>query len=144
MESLSAGYGHVVVATATQCYVYGAGRWGSPAIVDTKGSVLFVRQAEKCFLTVDAVLGLRVLSYEGRQLSLPKAEGGGPGQFVKACVSLSNDTLAVVTRKKPSTVQASLVPAPFRPRGSETRQVASGWSVPLLRNGAPLFPSLEA
>ena len=41
---LSAGYGYLVVATATQCYVYAVGRWGSPHIIDAKGSVLFLIQ----------------------------------------------------------------------------------------------------
>lgn len=62
-------------------------------------------QADKCFLTADSVLGIRVFSYDGRAMCNPKMQGTGAAQLTRGLVALASDTLAVVTRNKPMSVQ---------------------------------------
>jgi len=140
--AMSAGHGHLVVATRTQLYIYTAGQWQSPHIVDVKGSILFLIQAEKCFVAADSVMGLRVMSYDGRLLSNPKFPGVGPAQFVRRCVAVSNDTLAVVTRKRPSTVEI-LDTMTGRPAGQAVEHTAAIAEVGLSQGGGAAHRALS-
>ncbi|CAJ1065332.1 intraflagellar transport protein 80 homolog [Xyrichtys novacula] len=91
----SLAYGHLVVATSLQCYVYNSGNWNTPLIFDLKeGTVSLILQAEKHFLLVDGA-GLYTFSYEGRLISSPKFPGMRADILNAQSVSLSNDTIAV-------------------------------------------------
>uniref|UniRef100_A0A8C9ZRD1 Intraflagellar transport 80 homolog (Chlamydomonas) n=1 Tax=Sander lucioperca TaxID=283035 RepID=A0A8C9ZRD1_SANLU len=89
----SLAYGHLVVATSLQCYVYK--NWNTPLIFDLKeGTVSLILQAEKHFLLVDGA-GLYIFSYEGRLISSPKFPGMRADILNAQGVSVSNDTIAI-------------------------------------------------
>uniref|UniRef100_A0A4W6C2E8 Intraflagellar transport 80 homolog (Chlamydomonas) n=1 Tax=Lates calcarifer TaxID=8187 RepID=A0A4W6C2E8_LATCA len=89
----SLAFGHLVVATSLQCYVYK--NWNTPLIFDLKeGTVSLILQAEKHFLLVDGA-GLYTFSYEGRLISSPKFPGMRADILNSQVVSLSNDTIAI-------------------------------------------------
>ncbi|KAM7413006.1 hypothetical protein PAMA_020407 [Pampus argenteus] len=91
----SLAYGHLVVATSLQCYVYSSTNWNTPLIFDLKeGTVSLILQAEKHFLLVDGA-GLYTFSYEGRLISSPKFPGMRVDILNAQGVSLSNDTIAI-------------------------------------------------
>ncbi|XP_034464329.1 intraflagellar transport protein 80 homolog [Hippoglossus hippoglossus] len=91
----SLAYGHLVVATSLQCYVYNSSNWNTPLIFDLKeGKVRLIRQAEKHFLLVEGA-GLYVFSYEGQLISSPKFPGMRADSLNAQGVSLSNDTIAI-------------------------------------------------
>ncbi|XP_039985978.1 intraflagellar transport protein 80 homolog [Xiphias gladius] len=91
----SLAYGHLVVATSLQCYVYNSRNWNTPIIFDLKeGTVSLILQAEKHFLLVDGA-GLYTFSHEGRLISSPKFPGLRADILNAQGVSLSNDTLAI-------------------------------------------------
>lgn len=91
----SLAYGHLVVATSLQCYVYNSRNWNTPLIFDLKeGTVSLILQAEKHFLLVDGA-GLYVFSYEGRLISSPSFPGMRADILNNQGVSLSNDTIAI-------------------------------------------------
>ncbi|XP_076590790.1 intraflagellar transport protein 80 homolog isoform X2 [Chaetodon auriga] len=91
----SLAYGHLVVATSLQCYVYNSRNWNTPLIFDLKeGTVSLILQAEKHFLLVDGA-GLYTFSYEGRLISSPKFPGMRADILNAQCVSLSNDTIVI-------------------------------------------------
>ncbi|KAG7215614.1 hypothetical protein INR49_022140 [Caranx melampygus] len=91
----SLAYGHLVVATSLQCYVYNSRNWNTPLIFDLKeGTVSLILQAEKHFLLVDGA-GLCTFSYEGRLISSPKFPGMRADILNAQGVSLSNDTIAI-------------------------------------------------
>uniref|UniRef100_A0A8C5DF42 Intraflagellar transport 80 homolog (Chlamydomonas) n=1 Tax=Gouania willdenowi TaxID=441366 RepID=A0A8C5DF42_GOUWI len=89
----SLAYGHLVVATSLQCYVYK--NWNTPLIFDLKeGTVSLILQAEKHFLLLDGA-GLYIFSYEGRLISSPKFPGLRADILNAQGISLSNDTIAI-------------------------------------------------
>ncbi|KAM4659438.1 intraflagellar transport protein 80 homolog isoform 4-T4 [Amazona ochrocephala] len=91
----SLNYGHLVVSTSLQCYVFSVKNWNTPLIFDLKeGTVSLILQAERHFLLVDGA-GLYLYSYEGRLISSPKYPGMRTDILSAQTVSLSNDTLAV-------------------------------------------------
>uniref|UniRef100_A0A673BIA5 Uncharacterized protein n=1 Tax=Sphaeramia orbicularis TaxID=375764 RepID=A0A673BIA5_9TELE len=91
----SLAFGHLVVATSLQCYVYNSKNWNTPLIFDLKeGTVSLILQAEKHFLLVDGA-GLYIFSYEGRLISSPKFPGMRADILNAQAVSLSNDTIAI-------------------------------------------------
>ncbi|TMS07418.1 Intraflagellar transport protein 80-like protein [Larimichthys crocea] len=91
----SLAYGHLVVTTSLQCYVYNSRNWNTPLIFDLKeGTVSLILQAEKHFLLVDGA-GLYAFSYEGRLISSPKFPGMRADILNAQGVSLSNDTIAI-------------------------------------------------
>ncbi|XP_065841132.1 intraflagellar transport protein 80 homolog [Oscarella lobularis] len=93
------GWGHLVVTTPTQCYIYKSSSWNTPAVFDLRDSSVFlIELAEKHFLLIDNT-GLLIYSYEGRPVSSPKLPGLRPNVISSKCVSLSNDTLAVQDQK---------------------------------------------
>lgn len=101
---MSMGHGHLIVATARQCYVYATQNFATPHIFDVRGSVSLILQSDRYFLLVDSVKGLNVHTYEGRLVCAPKISGLLPEQLKPGNVALSPDTLAIVDRAKPGTV----------------------------------------
>lgn len=91
----SLAFGHLVVATSLQCYVYNSKNWNTPLIFDLKeGTVTLILQAEKHFLLVDGA-GLYIFSYEGRLISSPKFPGMRANILNSKGISVSNDTIAI-------------------------------------------------
>ncbi|XP_060098406.1 intraflagellar transport protein 80 homolog isoform X2 [Heteronotia binoei] len=91
----SLNYGHLVVSTSLQCYIFSIKNWNTPLIFDLKeGTVSLILQAERHFLLVDGG-GIYLYSYEGRLISSPKFPGMRTDILNAQTVSLSNDTLAV-------------------------------------------------
>lgn len=92
---VSLEYGHLVVVTSTQCYVYSTKNWNTPQIFDLKEcNVTLVVQAERHFLLIDGG-GVYLHLYDGRLLCLPKWPGMRPNVLNKYTVTLSNDTIAI-------------------------------------------------
>ncbi|XP_073435069.1 intraflagellar transport protein 80 homolog isoform X1 [Dendrobates tinctorius] len=88
-------YGHLVVATSLQCYVFSTKNWNTPLIFDLKeGTVSLILQCERHFLLVDGG-SVFVYSYEGRLISSPKVPGMRTDILNAQTVSLSNDTIAI-------------------------------------------------
>ncbi|XP_066476288.1 intraflagellar transport protein 80 homolog isoform X1 [Tiliqua scincoides] len=91
----SLNYGHLVVSTSLQCYIFSIKNWNTPLIFDLKeGTVSLILQAERHFLLVDGGR-IYIYSYEGRLISCPKFVGMNADVLNAQTVSLSNDTLAV-------------------------------------------------
>uniref|UniRef100_A0A6I8Q145 Intraflagellar transport protein 80 homolog n=1 Tax=Xenopus tropicalis TaxID=8364 RepID=A0A6I8Q145_XENTR len=86
----SLNYGHLVVCTSLQCYVFSTKNWNTPLIFNLKeGTVSLILQCESfsfCFW---------LYSYEGRLISSPKVPGIRTDILNEQSVSLSNDTIAI-------------------------------------------------
>ena len=96
---MSIGFDHLVVATATQCYIYGVGNFNTAQnIFDLPGSstVNLIVQCEKYFLTVDDERGVQVFSYEGRRVSSPSYPGMRVELLNRKTVALSNSSVAIL------------------------------------------------
>ncbi|KAJ3051223.1 Intraflagellar transport protein 80 [Rhizophlyctis rosea] len=93
----SLGYGHLVVTTSSQCYVYSEKNWNTPAIVDltNNGRVTCIQQSVDHFLLVDNLTGIQIYNYEARLVSSPKYAGLRADAITVQTIALSNDTLAV-------------------------------------------------
>ncbi|CAH2247415.1 intraflagellar transport 80 homolog isoform X1 [Pelobates cultripes] len=91
----SLNYGHLVVSTSLQCYVFSTKNWNTPLIFDLReGTVTLILQSERHFLLVDGG-SLFLYSYEGRLISTPKVSGMRIDNLNSQTVSLSNDTIAI-------------------------------------------------
>ncbi|CAK9221469.1 unnamed protein product [Sphagnum troendelagicum] len=96
---MSMGYQHLVVATATQCYIYSITNWSTPHMFDIKDTVVLVKQCQCCFLLVDCFTGFQLFTYEGRHLSNPKFQGIHAGSVNHQNISLSSDIFAVINHE---------------------------------------------
>ncbi|KAJ3288085.1 Intraflagellar transport protein 80 [Borealophlyctis nickersoniae] len=96
----SLGFGHLVVTTSSQCYVYSEKNWNTPAILDlaNNGRVTCIRQSSDYFLLVDTVSGIQVFTYDARLVSAPKFPGLRADCITPQTIVLSNDTVAVKDR----------------------------------------------
>ncbi|XP_039217035.1 intraflagellar transport protein 80 homolog isoform X2 [Crotalus tigris] len=91
----SLNFGHLVVSTSLQCYIFSVKNWNTPLIFDLKeGTVSLILQAERHFVLVDGG-GIYLYSYEGRLISSPKFPGMRTDILNGQTVSLSNDTLSI-------------------------------------------------
>ncbi|OAJ40437.1 hypothetical protein BDEG_24171 [Batrachochytrium dendrobatidis JEL423] len=95
--SSSLNFGHLVVATSSQCYVYSQKNWNTPVIIDlsNNGRVICIQQSNEYFVLVDNFVGIQIFSYEARLISQPKYPGFRPEFITPRSISLSGDTLAV-------------------------------------------------
>lgn len=59
---MALGYGHLVVATATQCYLYNVSNWNTPLIFDLRGTVSLILLSERHFVMLDSATGVGVYS----------------------------------------------------------------------------------
>lgn len=92
---LSMRYGHLVLTTPKQCYVYSANNWNTPTIFDLKdGNVTLLLQSEKHLLLVEkTTVGL--YSYQGRLAASPRWPNMRLESLRSQSVALSPDTLVV-------------------------------------------------
>lgn len=63
--NMSLSYGHLIVTTATQCYIYSFQNWTTPHIFDVKDSVSLIIQSAKYFCLIEVTQGIMVYNYEG-------------------------------------------------------------------------------
>ncbi|KAG8294840.1 Intraflagellar transport protein 80 [Homalodisca vitripennis] len=90
---LAVGHRHLVVVTATQCYVYTAANLNTPLITELReGSVTMVLLADRHFLLVEKT-SMSLYSYEGRLLASPRWPNLHTSTLNRAQVSLSPDTI---------------------------------------------------
>ena len=92
---MSIGYGHLVVATTTQCVVYDVTNFNTPHQFDLQSTVNLILQAEKLFAVVDSIHGIQLHTYEGRALCVVKGPQLRMNSINNLSLSLSNDTFAV-------------------------------------------------
>lgn len=69
------GFEWLVVTTTTQCYIYSLSNLNTPTIFDIKAPPHFLHLCKKCFLTLDQISGLQIISYEGRVICSPRFQG---------------------------------------------------------------------
>uniref|UniRef100_A0A7E4VJE4 WD_REPEATS_REGION domain-containing protein n=1 Tax=Panagrellus redivivus TaxID=6233 RepID=A0A7E4VJE4_PANRE len=105
ITKLQLGFGHLVVATTRQCYVYSSKNWNTPLILDLKEcAVSLIMLCEKYFLMVDGGQ-INVLNYEGRVQTPIKLPGSVQGEAVTERTSaISNDVIAFRDRTHHNTV----------------------------------------
>lgn len=94
---VSIGYDYLVVATATQCYVYDVNRWGHPLVFDLRDFVVSLQQSQRLFFLCDCAVGIQVFTYEGGkpQATIKPSASLRPESLSSSILSLSNDTVAV-------------------------------------------------
>lgn len=99
---LSVGFGHAIVATATQIHVFSvaAGLSSPVSTLDTpKAPVALLVQSSRGFAYVDTAGGLAIFTYDGRPVAgVPKLPEGAlrPQLCSKANVALGPDTIAIL------------------------------------------------
>jgi intraflagellar transport protein 80 len=98
------GWGRLVVATATQCFLYATTNWNTPHIFDLRAPVQLIVLCEAYFLMLDPA-GVTVYSYEGRTVSTPRFNGLRPESLNKNTVALCNDCVAILDRTDSKTVR---------------------------------------
>lgn len=94
----------LVVTTTRQCYIYTLQNLNTPIIVDIRAPPHFIHMCKKHFLTLDAISGLQINSYEGRVLCNPKFQGMRPDYLNRDMVALSADVIAVIDTVDPRVI----------------------------------------
>ena len=142
---LALGWGHLVVATTTQCFIYSTTNWHTPHIFDLRASAQLIVLAESYFAMMDGV-ALTVYSYEGRVVSNPRFNGlrpellsrvrGAPAQG-QLCDFGANGVEFLVTFSccsrrwlSPTTVWPFWTALTARPSGASTPPLESSSAAP--------------
>ena len=86
----------LIVATLSQCYIYNFANLNTPFIIDLKSSPLLLHMSKTHFSLVDAIDGLRVLSFEGKSISTPRHQRVRLETTTKSLLSLVSTHLALV------------------------------------------------
>lgn len=102
---MALGHGHLIVATATQCFIYAVTNWNTPHIFDMRGAASLIALSAKHFLTVDSIAGVQVWSYEGRPISSPRLPNLRPEFLNRHTIALSSDVVAILDRADGKTVR---------------------------------------
>lgn len=92
----SVGFDMLIVTTTRQCYIYNVQNLNTPIIIDIRAPPHFIHLCRKHFLTLDAINGLQVNTFEGRVASNPKFQGMRPEFLSREMVSISPDVLVVI------------------------------------------------
>lgn len=96
---VSLQYGHLVVATASQCIVYREDNWLSPSTIMLKGGVKAISQGRSVLLVADASDNVQVYSYEGKTVCTVKVPHANADRFSDDAVAVSDDTIAVIDHR---------------------------------------------
>ena len=104
MVELALGWGHLVAATATQCFIYSTLNWNTPHIVELRGTTSLILQCSRHFLMVDTLNGLQVLNYDGRVVSQPRFQAMRPDALSTLNVGYAPDLIAVIGHADPKVV----------------------------------------
>jgi intraflagellar transport protein 80 len=102
---MALGRDHLVVATASQCFIYSVTNWNTPHIFDLRAAPQLLVLAENYFLTLESTNMVTVYTYEGRQVSTPRFNGLRPESLNANTVALSNDCVAILDRTDSKTVR---------------------------------------
>jgi intraflagellar transport protein 80 len=102
---MSLGFGHLILATATQCHVYNVNNWNTPHIFDLRNPVNVIVQSSTHFVTIDNFVGVQVYTYEGRAKGNPRAAGLRAEFLNHKTVSLSSDTIAILDKSEGKTIR---------------------------------------
>ncbi|KAL9641874.1 hypothetical protein ABK040_000254 [Willaertia magna] len=94
----SLGFGHLIVATWTQIWVYDVKNFSTPHVFDVKDNVNLILQSKNVFLTMDNFSGIQIYTYEGRLVSNPKFSGLRTEFLNNLSVGLSDDILAIIDK----------------------------------------------
>lgn len=96
----SLSWGHLVVTTPLQCYIFNSRNWTTPVTVDLRtGAVGLIKQADRHFLLADNISGIQIISYEGRVLSTLKCPGLPVNSLNAQTVAVCGDTVAIRDKK---------------------------------------------
>lgn len=90
------GFDMLIVCTTRQCYIYNVQNLNTPIIIDIRAPPHFIHLCRKLFLTLDAINGLQVNTFEGRVASNPKFQGMRPEYLNREMVSISPDLMVVI------------------------------------------------
>ena len=96
---MALGFGMMVVATSSQCYIYSASNWNTPHIFDLRqgAAISLILLSQRHFMLLDTTSGPIIYSYEGgRMVSSPKFPGLRPDCLSRSSLSLAPDCLAIV------------------------------------------------
>lgn len=99
--NMSMAFGHLVVSTQSQCYVYSFTNWSTPVIFDSKEAVSLIIQSPRYFCLVQAVSGIVVYNYEGRKVSNPRVPSVKFELLNASKLAISQDVLAIVDGTNP-------------------------------------------
>ncbi|XP_064394634.1 intraflagellar transport protein 80 homolog [Halichondria panicea] len=102
----SLGWGHLIVTTSTQAYIYNSRNWTTPVTLDMRGSVGLIQQSERHFLLTDSASGVQLVSYEGRVVSSIKSPGVQSSMLSQQTTSLSRDTVVIRDHRDDKRVHA--------------------------------------
>ncbi|OMJ95505.1 hypothetical protein SteCoe_1102 [Stentor coeruleus] len=94
--NFSLGFGHLVVTTSSQCFIYSVQNWQSPSRMDIRESASLIVLSSKYFSIVDISNGIQIFNYEGKQMSNPKFSGLRVEFLSSGLVSISNELVSVV------------------------------------------------
>ena len=93
---LSIEFGHLIVITTNQCFIYKVNNWNSPHSFDLKDSYIsLVLQSDRNFLLIGSS-SLNLYSYEGRHIIALKWAGLQFDFLNKSTISLSCDCVAAI------------------------------------------------
>eukprot|EP00939_MAST-03C_sp_MAST-3C-sp1_P001027 g1027.t1 len=95
---MSLGYGHLVVATVTRCYLYSVKNWNTPQIFDLPHPVSLIKQSDRFFVMLNSMNAVHVYNYDGRHLSSPRFPGLRVETISNRTMSVAGDTLAILNR----------------------------------------------
>ena len=95
--SFSLAFDRLLVATLTQCFVYGGDSWNTPLAFDLQGIPRLLLQSHSNFLLSDSAASINVYSYEGKQLFRPRLDNLDVDLLNKLCASIAPDTLAIIS-----------------------------------------------
>lgn len=99
---VSLNWAHLIVTTASKCFIYKERNWTTPVTYDLKsGAVNLIKQAERYFLLVENHTGVQLLSYEGRVINTLKYPGIQPDAINSQTITISNDTVVIRDKRDP-------------------------------------------
>lgn len=102
---MSIAYGHLVVATPTQVFMYKTTNWHTPVTFDRKeGTLRYIMQTADHAMLMDNNNGIQIFSYEGRLLSSPKLSQWRVELLNDQLISTSTDMIAIRDQRDPKVV----------------------------------------
>ena len=93
---MALGFGYLVVATDSQCYIYDVHNWHTPHIFDLRYPVSLIKQCDRFFVMLNAINGVQIFNYDGRNLCNPKFSGLRVECLSDRTMSVAVDTLAIL------------------------------------------------
>ena len=93
---MALGFGYLVVATESQCFIYDVHNWHTPHIFDLRYPVSLIKQCDRFFVMLNAINGVQIFNYDGRNLCNPKFPGLRVECLSNRTMSVAIDTLAIL------------------------------------------------